>query len=149
MALICCCDIVIVSNDAFFSMPEARLGFSPSPLIPFLLQAVGPRAAQRLLMTGARFGADEALRLGLVQVVGKAAQIERTLDERIAELVQSAPGALAEIKATVARLRTETITPALLAELQRAFEAGAESTERREGRAAAREKRAPRWAAEP
>jgi methylglutaconyl-CoA hydratase len=149
MALICCCDIVIASNDAFFSMPEARLGFSPSPLIPFLLQVVGPRAAQRLLMTGARFGADQALRLGLVQMAGKAAQIEQMLNERIAELLRSAPGALAEIKATVARLRTETVTPALLAELQRTFEAGADSAERREGRAAAREKRAPRWAVEP
>jgi methylglutaconyl-CoA hydratase len=149
MALICCCDIVIASNDAFFSMPEARLGFSPSPLIPFLLQAVGARAAQRLLMTGARFRADEAVRLGLVQTVGDAAQAEQMLSDRIAELLQSAPGALAEIKATVARLRTETVTPALLAELQRAFEAGAESAERREGRAAARERRAPHWAVGP
>ena len=146
MALICCCDIVVATSDAFFSMPEARLGFSPSPLIPFLLRGIGIGNTRRVLMSGARFGAEEALRLGLVQAVGDAEQILR---DRIAELLQSAPGAVAEIKAAVARLEGQPITAELLADLQRGFDAAKDSVESLEGRAAAREKRPPRWTIKP
>jgi methylglutaconyl-CoA hydratase len=146
MALVSCCDIVIATQDAFFSMPEARLGFSPTPLIPFLLQALGASQARRVLMTAARFGAEEALRIGLVQWVGDAAAVEQILEERIAELLLSAPGALAEIKQAVARLKHQPITRSLLAELQRGFDANKDSAEFREGCVAAREKRTPSWA---
>lgn len=146
MALVCCCDIVIATSDAFFSMPEARLGFSPSPLIPFLLRAIGADNTRRVLMSGARFGADEALRLGLVRATGDAEQILR---DRIAELLQSAPGAIAEIKATVARLEHQPITAELLAGLQRGFDAAKESAESLEGRDAARAKRTPSWTIKP
>jgi methylglutaconyl-CoA hydratase len=146
VALVSCCDIVVATQDAFFSMPEARLGFSPTPLIPFLMQAIGAAETRRVLMAAARFGAEEALRIGLVQWIGDAATAEQMLEERIAELLLSAPGALAEIKRAVARLEHQSITPALLAELQHSFDANKNSAESREGRAAMREKRAPPWA---
>jgi methylglutaconyl-CoA hydratase len=146
MALVACCDIVIATEDAFFAMPEARLGFSPTPLIPFLLQALGAREARRVLMAGARVGAGEALRIGLVQAVGKRPDAEQMLDELIGELLQSAPGAITTIKAAVARLRHQPVTPELLTELQRGFDANNDTAESQECRAAAREKRPPNWA---
>jgi methylglutaconyl-CoA hydratase len=145
MALVACCDFAIAAAHAFFAMPEARLGFSPTPLIPFLLQAIAAREAQRVLMAGARFGAGEALRIGLVQAVGSQPGAEQMLEQRIGELLQSAPGAIAEIKAAVAQLRHQPITPELLSELQRGFDTEKDSAEFREGRAAAREKRPPSW----
>jgi methylglutaconyl-CoA hydratase len=149
MAFVTCCDIVIAAQDAFFSMPEARIGFSPTPLIPFLLQAVGERQARRILMSGARFSADEALQIGLASEVCAREEMDKAVEDAVSALLQSAPGAVAEVKAQVARLRTITPTAELLAELQRGFDATKDSAEAREGRAAMREKRRPDWAVKP
>jgi methylglutaconyl-CoA hydratase len=146
MAFAACCDIVIATRDAFFSLPEVRIGFSPTPLIPFVLRAVGERHARHILMTGARFSADEALRMGLVSEICEADKMEPALAETVAGLLQSAPGAVATIKTAVARLRHRAPTPELLAELQRGFDAAWDSAEATEGRAAMREKRRPNWA---
>src|SRR4029079_10272521 len=99
-------------------------------------------------MSGARFSATEALRIGLVQAVGDRPIAEQMLEERIAEFLQAPPGAIAQVKAAVARLEAQPITPALLAELQRQFDAAKDAPEPREGRTAAREKRSPHWAIE-
>jgi methylglutaconyl-CoA hydratase len=149
MAFVACCDIVIAARDAFFSLPEARIGFSPTPLIAFVMRAVGERHARRILMSGARFSADEALRMGLVSEICEAGMMEQTLADTIARLLQSAPGAVATIKTQVASLRQRAPTPELLAELQRGFDAAWNSTEAEEGRAARREKRPPNWAVKP
>ena len=149
MAFVTCCDIVIAAQDAFFSMPEARIGFSPTPLIPFLLQAVGERHARRILMSGARLSADEALRIGLASEVCAREQMGNAVIDAVSALLQSAPGAVAEVKAQVARLQNVTPTTELLAELQRGFDAARDSAEAQEGRAAIREKRRPNWAIKP
>lgn len=149
MAFVTCCDIVIAAEDAFFSMPEARIGFSPTPLIPFVLQAVGERHARRILMSGARLSADEALQIGLASQVCAREEMETALADTVSALLQSAPGAVAEVKAQVARLRGITPTTELLAELQRGFDAAKDSAEAQEGRAAIREKRRPGWAIKP
>jgi methylglutaconyl-CoA hydratase len=149
MAFVTCCDIVIAAQDAFFSMPEARIGFSPTPLIPFMLQAVGERHTRRILMTGARFSADEALRIGLASGVCAQDEMDRVLDANVSALLQSAPGAVAEVKAQVARLRAIAPTSELLGALQRGFDAAKDSAEAQEGRAAMREKRRPNWAIKP
>jgi methylglutaconyl-CoA hydratase len=149
MAFACCCDIVIAARDAFFSMPEARIGFSPTPLIPFVLQALGERHGRRVLMSGARFSAEEALRIGLVSEICEAEKMEQALRETVASLLQSAPGAVATIKTHIAQLRGPRTTAERLAELQRGFDAARESAEAQEGRAARREKRPPNWAVKP
>ncbi|MPZ56186.1 MAG: enoyl-CoA hydratase/isomerase family protein [Rhizobiales bacterium] len=146
MAFAACCDILIAAQNTFFSMPEARIGFSPTPLIPFMLQAVGERHARRLLMTGARFDADEALHIGLATEVCAQEQMEQALADTVSALLQSAPGAVASVKTAVARLKHQAPTPELLAELQRGFDAAKDSAEAREGRAAMRAKRPPNWA---
>jgi len=145
MAFVCCCDIVIAAHDAFFSLPEVRLGFSPTPLIPFVLRAVGERHARRILMAGARFSASEALRIGLASEICAPEDMDPALAATVSNLLQSAPGAIATVKANVARLRHRVPTPELLAELQRGFDAARESAEAKEGRAAMLEKRPPNW----
>ena len=149
MAFITCCDIIIAAQNAFFSMPETRIGFAPTPLIPFMLQALGERNARRILMSGARFSADEALRMGLVSDVCTPDGMEQILSATLSSLLQAAPGAVATVKAQVARLRNERPTTELLASLQRGFDETWDSAEANEGRAARRAKRPPSWAVKP
>ena len=115
------------------------------PLIPFVLQAIGERHARRLLMSGARISADEALRIGLASEVCASDDMEQALAGTLTSLLQAAPGAAATVKAQIARLRHQAPTAELLAELQREFEAARDSDEARQGRAAVREKRSPNW----
>lgn len=145
LAFAACCDVVIAARDAMFSLPEVRLGFAPGPLVPFLLRAVAPRSLRRYLLSGERFGAEEALRIGLVHALCEPAELDTTADRMIDELLRAGPNAAASAKRTLRRLGNAA-TPELIAVLQAEFQVGFNSAEAQEGRASFREKRKPGWA---
>ena len=66
--LVACCDVAIAAPDAVFGFPEVKLGIVPAVITPFVLPRIGA-AARRYFLTGERFGAEAALRIGLVQEV--------------------------------------------------------------------------------
>jgi methylglutaconyl-CoA hydratase len=145
VALISCCDVVIATHNAFFSLPEVRLGFAPGPLIPFFLRAMDPRSLRRYLPSGERFAADEALRIGLVHQLCAPDVADATLAALIDEMLHAGPNAQAHAKELLRRLTNAPISQELLAELQREFDQRLESPEAIEGRASFREKRKPGW----
>jgi len=145
-ALICCCDMVIAARDAFFAMPEVRLGFAPGPLIPFFLRAVDARNLRRYLLTGERFKADEAMRIGLVHQLCETGAGDQALAALIDELLLAGPNAVAHAKRLLRDLTHAAVSAELLAKLQADFEPGFHSPEADEGRASFREKRRPGWA---
>ena len=98
LALASCCDVMVASREAFFSIPEVRLGFAPGPLIGSFLRAMGYRALRRYLLSGERFTAEEAHRLGLVQQLCDAPAIDSVTDELIDQLLLGAPAAAANAK---------------------------------------------------
>ena len=148
LAFVACCDVAIAAREAFFSLPEVRLGFAPVPLTPFLLRAMPPRSLRRYLLSGERFTAETALRIGLVHEIADAAALDLTLDKVVTGFLEAGPQAAAAAKRAL-RQRSGAITDELLAQLQAEFRGGAESEEANEGRTAFREKRKPRWAPKP
>jgi methylglutaconyl-CoA hydratase len=147
--VVCCCDVVIAEDDAFFSMPEVRLGFAPGPLIPIFLRAIDARQLRRYLLSGERFRADEAMRIGLVHALCPAEAKEQALARLIDELLMAGPNAAAHAKALLRRLDGTPISQELLAELQADFDQRFHSDEANEGRASFREKRKPAWYPKP
>jgi len=145
VAMISCCDIVIATEIAFFSMPEVRLGFAPGPLIAFFLRAMGARSLRRYLLSGERFTAAEALRIGLIHQLCPVQDGEAVLSKAIDEVLQAGPNATAHAKGLLRRLTNVPISPELLAELQADFDQRFNSEEANEGRASFREKRKPKW----
>jgi len=145
VALISCCDVVIATHNAFFSLPEVRLGFAPGPLIPFFLRAIDPRSLRRYLLSGERFAADEALRIGLVHQLCDPEAGDTALAAVIDEMLHAGPNAQAHAKRLLRRLTNAPISHDLLAELQREFDQRLETPEAAEGRASFREKRKPGW----
>jgi methylglutaconyl-CoA hydratase len=144
VALASCCDVVIATNDAHFALPEVRLGFAPGPLIPFLVRAMGFRPLRRYGLSGERFTADDAQRIGLVhQLCGNDA-LDRVLADVVENFLMAAPGAVTRTKQV---LRTQAGLPSAeqLRELQAAFDAAANSGEAVEGRASFKERRKPSW----
>jgi methylglutaconyl-CoA hydratase len=140
--LAACCDIVLATDAAFFSIPEVRVGMAPLGVAPFLIRAMGHRAFRRYGLSGERFGAAEALRVGLVHEVVSAEKLEQKLAEITDALLHAAPGAMCEMKAAVEHDATPSIE-GLVA--RRAAHGPPHSEEAKEGVAAFKEKRKPSW----
>jgi enoyl-CoA hydratase/carnithine racemase len=81
--LVACSDITVAAEDAVFGFTEVRLGIIPAVISPFVFAKIGPAAARRWFLTGERFGADIALRIGLVHEVSAAPE------DSVGELVQA------------------------------------------------------------
>jgi len=145
LAFAACCDVVIATHDAAFALPEVRLGFAPGPLIPFFLRAIDARNLRRYLLSGERFAADEALRVGLAHQVCDFAAGDAALSALIDEMLLAGPNAVGHAKALLRRLTHVPVSPELLAELQSEFDVRFNSAEAEEGRASFREKRTPTW----
>jgi methylglutaconyl-CoA hydratase len=87
--LVACCDVVIAVPDAQFAFSEVKLGIVPAVISPFVLARIGPGAARRWFVTGERFGADVALRIGLVHEL--AEDPDPAVDRVLAELLTAGP----------------------------------------------------------
>jgi methylglutaconyl-CoA hydratase len=86
LGLVAAADVALASEDAVFGFPEVRLGIVPAVISPFVLARIGEGPARRYFLTGERFGAFEALRIGLVHEVATDvdAAVERVLDALLA-----------------------------------------------------------------
>ena len=98
LGLIACCDISLAVDTAEFACSEVRLGLVAAVIAPYLLTAIGPRQARRLLLTAERFSTDQALEMGLVHQVATEASLETVLDKQLAHLLQGEPVAQTESK---------------------------------------------------
>ena len=98
LALAACCDVVLATPNAFFAIPEVRLGVAPGPLTLFFMQAIPPRALRRYLISGERITAEQALSFGLVHEIAATDQIDPTFGRLIDAFLQGAPTAIADAK---------------------------------------------------
>jgi methylglutaconyl-CoA hydratase len=136
--LVACCDIVVAEPGAVFAFSEVKLGIVPAVISPFALAKIGPSAARRWFVTGERFTADVALRIGLIHEV--ADDLDAAVDAVLAELLSAAPEA--------ARAAKELARGALTAEeTARCIAAHRTGEEGQEGLRAFLEKRPARWRA--
>jgi isohexenylglutaconyl-CoA hydratase len=144
--LACTADVAIASHTVDFRLPETSLGVIPAQIAPFLVERLGYAEAKRLSVTGARFGADEAFRIGLVhKICGNEGELEAVIAATTQQILACAPSAIAETKKLLRRARFED--PASLVEHAAAvFAKAARGEEGAEGLRAFIEKRKPAWA---
>ena len=136
LGLVACSDIAVSSSDAQFAFSEVKLGIVPSVISPFALAKVGPSAARRYFVTGERFGAEVALRIGLVHEV--ADDVEAVLDRVLGELLSAGPEAARHAKRLVLDRLDALATERRIAERRT-------SDEGQEGLRAFLGKRKPEW----
>ena len=91
--VISACDVVIAADNAVFAITEVRWGLTAAIIIPQLCDAIGVRQVRRYALTGERFGADEARRIGLAHEVVPLAELESAEQSRRAVAGQWSPGA--------------------------------------------------------
>jgi methylglutaconyl-CoA hydratase len=145
VGLVAACDIAIATEDAQFAFSEARLGLTPATISPYVIAAIGPRAARRYFLTAERFDARRALGLGLVSAVVPAADLAAAANKLADILCQNSPGAMAEAKRLIADVTGRPIDAALRYETAGRIARQRASAEGREGVAAFLEKRKPNW----
>jgi methylglutaconyl-CoA hydratase len=138
------CDIAIADDDAVFGFTEVKLGIVPAVISPFVLAKIGRSAARELFLSGARFPAARAYKIGLVHAVVSPADLDDTVARYVAEIASAGREAIATAKALIRDVWGRTaadaapITAAALA-------ARRVSPEGQEGLRAFLEKRKPRW----
>ena len=145
--LVCCADQVLAHTGAQFATPEVTLGIVPAQIAPFVVQRLGPAAARRCLLTGERWDAATAQRLGLVDDV-VAGDMDAAVQAAIARHAAAAPQAVAATKRLLLA-QPETPLPALLDEAAIAFSQALRGPEAPQGLAAFAARKAPPWSAKP
>lgn len=140
VGLVACADIAVADAAAVFAFSEVKLGVVPATISPYALRKLGESAARRYFVTGERFDAPTALRIGLVHEV--TSDLDGALDRLLAELRSAAPGAAREAKRLVLERPQGSETAHWIARRRTTAEA-------QEGLRAFLEQRRPSWAPEP
>ena len=144
VGLVAVCDIVVAADDATFGFSEVKLGIIPAVISPYVVNKIGQSAARELFLTGARFSARRARRIGLVHEIVRASELDDAVEAYLRELSSSGPEAVAAAKALIREVHGQApgevvgLTTTRIAELR-------VSAEGQEGMRAFLEKRKASW----
>lgn len=136
VGLVACADIVVAAKGTEFAFSEVKLGIVPSVISPFALAKIGPSAARRYFVTGERFDAETAFRIGLVHEV--AEDLDAAVEKLVDELLTAGPEAARHAKRLVLDRPDGLATERRIAERRT-------SEEGQEGLRAFLDKRKPSW----
>jgi len=145
MGLVAACDIAVSADTAWYCLSEVKIGLIPATISPYVLRAMGTRAAQRWFLTAERFTAAEAHRIGLVHEVVAADALDAKVAEIVKALTSASPAAVRACKTLIADVAGQDIDDALIAKTVQGIADIRASAEGREGVRAFLEKRKPSW----
>lgn len=145
VGLVACCDIAVAVETASFALTEVKLGLIPAAISPYVIAAMGARAARRFFLTGERFSAESAQRHGLVHKVVAPDRLEEAEHRLLDELLAGGPLAQCEAKRLIFDVTGARMDAALQRETAQRIARLRVSPEGQEGIAAFLEKRKPNW----
>ena len=145
LGLISCCVMAIGSDDGQFCLSEVRIGLAPAVISPFVVQAIGERAARRYALTAERFSGVRAQELGLLAECYPLDQMDHQVQHWIDNLLLNSPQAMRASKDLLREVGNGALTPALRRYCENAIARIRVSPEGQEGLRAFLEKRAPAW----
>ncbi|HEY8358150.1 MAG TPA: enoyl-CoA hydratase/isomerase family protein [Ramlibacter sp.] len=145
VGLVAACDIVVAVDTAQFCLSEVKLGLIPATISPYVIRAMGARAAHRYFLTAERFAAAEAHRIGLVHEVATAAELDGKVAEVARALVAAGPQALTACKELLHDVAGHEISAGLIRRTVKGIADVRASDEGREGIQAFLGKRKPSW----
>jgi methylglutaconyl-CoA hydratase len=139
------CDLLVASDNVGFCLSEAKLGLLPATIGPYVIQALGERAAQRYFVTAERFSAAEAQRLGFVHELCAADDLDARVRMLLDAIVANGPTAVRACKQLVQDIAGQPLTPELRADTARRIADIRGSAEGKEGVSSFLQKRSPNW----
>ncbi|MDC2860610.1 MULTISPECIES: enoyl-CoA hydratase/isomerase family protein [Delftia] len=147
MGLVAACDMAVAAEGAGFCLSEVKIGLIPATISPYVIRAMGARAAHRYFLTGERFDAAEALRIGFVHRVVAADELDNAVDGLLKHLVSAGPAAARACKRLVIDVAEREINEQLIAATVEGIADIRASAEGKEGVQAFLQKRKPAWLA--
>lgn len=145
MGLVACCDIAVALDTSHFCLSEVKLGLVPATISPYVIRAMGARAAHRYFLTAERFDAAEARRLGLVHEVVHTGALQQHVAEIARALVNAGPEAVQACKRLLRDVAGREITPELVQRTVTGIADIRAGAEGREGVQSFLQKRKPNW----
>lgn len=145
LGLVSCCDIAIGSDDAQFCLSEVRIGLAPAVISPFVVQAIGERAARRYALTAERFSGSRAREIGLLAEYYPLDELDQQVRHWADTLLLNSPQAMRASKDLLREVGSGVLTPALRDYCEKAIARIRVSPEGQEGLRAFLDKRAPAW----
>jgi methylglutaconyl-CoA hydratase len=145
LGLLATCDIAIATKSATFSFSEVKIGLAASTISPYVIAAMGERAAHYYLLTGEQFSAEEAHRINLIHQISEDEALMSTGITIAKILLQNSPNALIATKQLIRRVSREKISEDLSQKTAEHLVNLSTSREAQEGFKAFLEKRSPRW----
>lgn len=139
------CDIAVAADDAVFALTEVRWGITPAPLVPLLVERIGARQAGRFVLTGERFDAATARRIGLIHEICPATDLEAIGARLVDHLLLAGPEALSITKKLIAESSEKPFEGAFHDRIVDEAATRRRTPEAAEGLASFREKRKPAW----
>ena len=145
MGLVAACDMAVSVDTANFCLSEVKLGLIPATISPYVIRAMGARAAHRYFLTAERFDAREAHRIGFVHEVVGADQLDAKVTELTSALVNTSPNAVRSCKMLVQEVAGRDIDAPLIDRTVEGIADIRTSSEGREGVQSFLQKRKPSW----
>jgi methylglutaconyl-CoA hydratase len=145
MGLLSACDIAVATYEVEFCLTEVKLGLIPATIGPYVVAAIGERMARRYFLTAERFDAAEAYRIGLVQEICPADELDGEVNAILGHLVAAGPAALAAAKDLIRSVANRPVTEDVINDTATRIAAVRASAEGREGVRSFLEKRKPAW----
>lgn len=147
MGLVAACDMAVSVDSANYCLSEVRLGLFPATISPYVVRAMGARAAHRYFLTAERFDAQEAHRIGFVHAVVSADALDASVAELTQALVNAGPEAVKACKRLLQDVAGQDISAKLIARTVQGIADIRASDEGKEGVQAFLQKRKPSWLA--
>lgn len=145
LGLLSACDIAIAAKNTSFGFSEVKIGIVPSTISPYVIAAIGERAAHYYFLTGERFGVEEARRIGLIHQMTENEALLSTGMSVAKILLQNSPHALTAAKQLIRRVTKEKISEELGQKTAEHLANLRMTPEAQEGLRAFLEKRTPSW----
>ncbi len=146
VGLVACCDVAIASSRATFCLSEVKLGLIPAVISPYVIAAIGPRAARRYFLSAEIFDVHEAYRIGLIQEVAvDENELAAAADRLTSNFLNNGPSAMTAAKDLIAAVAGRPLSPEIIADTAGRIADRRSSAEGREGLSAFLDKRKPTW----
>jgi methylglutaconyl-CoA hydratase len=145
MGLVAACDMAVSVDSATYCLSEVRLGLIPATISPYVIRAMGARAAHRYFLTAERFTAAEAQRIGFVHEVVSAEALDARLADITSALVNASPNAVKACKRLLQDVAASPIDADLIARTVQGIADIRSSAEGKEGVQSFLQKRKPNW----
>jgi len=146
LGIISCCDLAICTEDAWFSIPETRLGLIPAVVGPYIISRIGSSAARRYFLTTEKFTSLTAHKIGLVhEIAADVRSMDVQIQSWINDICQNSPHALAAAKRLITSVDHRPIDDAMISDTAHRIAHIRTHEEAQEGVNAYLEQRSPYW----